>query len=82
MSIPIPDSVTSIRYGAFEGCSSLSSITIPGGVTSIGDWAFQGCIKLVSLIFKGKTTAEVKSTFTNYTNWGISEDKIHGELDT
>jgi len=35
---------------------------------------------LGSLIFKGKTTAEVKSTFTNYASWGVTESSIQGEL--
>ena len=33
--------VTEIQWGAFEGCTSLTSVTIPGGTgSSIGDGAF------------------------------------------
>ena len=39
-SITIPDSVTSIGYAAFSGCSSLKSITIPSSVKSISVGAF------------------------------------------
>ena len=45
--IVIPDSVTSIGFGAFFNCSSLSNIVIPASVTSIGDWAFSFCSSLI-----------------------------------
>ena len=38
----IPNTVTSIGYQAFSGCSGLTSITIPNSVTSIGNYAFVG----------------------------------------
>ena len=46
----IPDSVTTIRPSAFEGCSSLTNITIPDSVTEIGNYAFEGCSSLISII--------------------------------
>ena len=39
----IPDYVTSIGDGAFEDCSSLSSVVLPDSVTSIGFGAFSYC---------------------------------------
>ncbi len=49
----IPDGVTSIGYGAFSGCSGLTSVTIPNSVTSIGFCAFNGCSGLTSITFNG-----------------------------
>ena len=45
----IPNSVTSIGYGAFYGCSGLTELTLPNGVTSIGDAAFSDCSGLTEL---------------------------------
>lgn len=44
----IPDSVTSIDWSAFYGCSGLTSVTILDSVTSIGNYAFADCSRLTS----------------------------------
>lgn len=53
----IPNSVTAIGSGAFDGCSGLSSIKIPDGVTLIGDNAFYGCNGLTSLTIPKSVTS-------------------------
>ena len=48
-SIKIPDSVTSIRNYAINGCSSLTSIEIPNNVTRIEDFTFSDCTNLKNI---------------------------------
>ena len=52
----IPNSVTSIGYAAFSGCSGLTTITIPNNVTSIGDDAFNDCSSLTSITIPNSVT--------------------------
>ena len=56
-SITIPNSVTSIGNGAFNGCKSLTSITIPNSVTSIGWDAFSFCSSLTSITIPNSVTS-------------------------
>ena len=61
--LTIPNSVTSIRYNAFYGCSGLTSVTIPNSVTSIGDAAFAGCSGLTSVTIPNSVTSIGGSAF-------------------
>ena len=63
-SYAIPNSVTSIDYDAFYGCSSLTSITIPNGVTIIGGSAFEDCSSLTSITIPNSVTSIYISTFS------------------
>jgi hypothetical protein len=49
-SVIIPNSVTSIGYGAFSASAGLTSVLIPESVTSIGERAFSACGSLNALI--------------------------------
>ncbi|MDE6371684.1 MAG: leucine-rich repeat domain-containing protein, partial [Duncaniella sp.] len=60
-SIEIPNSVTSIGYGALGGCASLTSIEIPNSVTSIGGGLLSGCASLKSF-----TLPETLTTIPSY----------------
>ena len=52
----IPDSVTTIGYAAFYGCTSLTSVTIPDSVTTIGEGAFCDCTSLTSVTIPDSVT--------------------------
>ena len=59
----IPNSVTSIGYSAFYGCSRLTSVTIPNSVTSIGNSAFYGCSRLTSVTIPNSVTTIGNNAF-------------------
>ena len=42
---------TAAGVGAFENCTSITSVQIGANVTKIGDNAFKGCTKLTSITF-------------------------------
>ena len=46
--LTIPDSVSSIKDHAFNGCASLENVSIPG-TANIGNSAFRNCIRLTSV---------------------------------
>ena len=56
-NVTIPEGITEIRYEAFRGCSSLTSITIPESVTSIWDYAFEDCSGLTSVVIPESVTS-------------------------
>ena len=55
--------VTSIGGGAFEDCSSLSTVNIPNSVTSIGRDAFEGCTSLSTITIPNSVTRIDDDTF-------------------
>ena len=54
----IPNNITSIPWGAFCNCSSLTNVIIPNSVVSIARSAFENCTSLESIMlpFRGANT--------------------------
>ena len=72
----IPDSVTSIDYGAFSSCKSLASITIPDSITSIGNNAFSNCESLASITVPDNVTRICYGAFSDTAYYN---DKLNWE---
>ncbi|MDR0876879.1 MAG: leucine-rich repeat domain-containing protein [Treponema sp.] len=51
----IPNTVTTIRSGAFSSCDYITSITIPVSVIAIGSYVFPGCRNLRTISLSRKT---------------------------
>ncbi|MGN0444712.1 MAG: leucine-rich repeat domain-containing protein [Acutalibacteraceae bacterium] len=57
LSYTIPDGITKIGGGAFEGCRNLTSTTIPDSVTTIDKGAFEDCTSLTSITLPNGITS-------------------------
>ncbi len=57
-------SVTSIRDGAFSGCSDFTSISLPDSITDIGIYTFSNCTALTSVKLPSGLTSIGDSVFS------------------
>ena len=56
-NILLPQTVKTIRYGAFDNCAGLREIELPAAVTSIEDYAFAECQALNTIKVNGAVPA-------------------------
>ncbi len=68
MSVEIPNSVTTIGYALFEGCTGLTSVEISNSVTTIESYAFYGCTSLASIEIPNSVTTIGSSAFHGCTS--------------
>ena len=54
--VELPNSVTSIMYSAFCGCSSLETVELPSTLNYIGGYAFQDCTGLTEISIPDSVT--------------------------
>ena len=64
----LPESVSAIGNGAFEGCSSMTSFVIPEAVTAIRPSTFKGCSSLTEITIPQNISEIGESAFENCTS--------------
>ena len=65
-SAEIPNSVTSLGYGAFWNCTNLTSVSIPATLTSIGYGAFDGCTNVTSFTSYVEQPSDIQELFCDF----------------
>lgn len=64
-SVTIPEGVTAIDEGAFEGCTSLETLSLPSTLEFIGWGVFNECVRLGKVAIPAETTMIDESAFMN-----------------
>ncbi len=78
-SVTIPNSVTTIRKGAFDNCNNLKSVTIGNSVTTIGEKAFTYCDSLTSVSIPNSVTTIGENAFYRVDNINYDPEKMKAE---
>ncbi|MDE6294083.1 MAG: leucine-rich repeat domain-containing protein, partial [Clostridiales bacterium] len=66
-SIVIPEGITELTEGIFDGCKKLNSVTLPSTLTTIGASAFLDCTALASISIPASVTTVGSSAFSGCT---------------
>ena len=67
-NVSLPDSVTEISYGAFQGCVDIVEVSLPNGLITIGNVAFAGCSSLQKVNLPENLTSIGVGAFGECTN--------------
>lgn len=70
--VMVPESVTALANGAFEGCTALTAVMLPERLVTIDDYAFSYCTALKSLSIPAGVTAIGSEPF-----WGSGLEMIY-----
>ena len=63
--VVLPEGITSIGWGAFAYCSSLTEINLPNSLQSLSAWSFGGCSSLKSINIPENITNLPDAVFKN-----------------
>ena len=74
--VVIPDSVTVIDYGLFDGCAALTDVVLHNAITDIGMFAFANCANLSNLSIPDSVDGISRNAFANSNNLIEVEDGI------
>lgn len=74
-SVRIPDGITRILEGSFEGCVNLSSVIIPASLRVIEQNAFAGCNSLRSIKL-AKSVVEIEHRLGKGVKMSISREDL------
>jgi len=64
----LPDSLTQLGNGAFQDCTSLTSMVLPDSLTQLGEAAFGKCSSLTSVVLPDSLTQLGKQAFVGCTS--------------
>ena len=67
-SISIPETVKSIRMGAFAFCRNLTSVSLPNGIDTISPYLFYDCSGLTSVSIPNSVTTICENAFSLCSN--------------
>jgi hypothetical protein len=73
----IPNTVTSIAEGAFDGCVKLSNVLIGTQVKSMGNAAFAGCSGLKAIYLYSKTPIDLSNRYRVFDGINLSTCKLY-----